>query len=269
MIRGWSGLAFNQAPDSANEIHGDKVAKQFGFRGGLVPGVTISAYLTHPAVVAWGADFLDRGYAHVKVVAPLYDAEPFSVNVLEQADTSYAAEITQPDGTVSATAEVSLPELTPVAPTRRGDPLAAEGSEAPRASLDVFEALQRQGCRAFRYRWGSSHNMQTYLRDASAIPDLLRPDRAGFANMSFLLGCSNWILASNAHMNPWMHLETRSQSYRAVPPGTDIVAEMAVTDFFEKKGHEFVDVNVALFDEADDACLMSIELRAIYRLRGA
>ena len=52
MISGWQGVAFNQAPDSANEIHGDRVAKQYGFRGGLVPGVTISAYLLHPAVEA-------------------------------------------------------------------------------------------------------------------------------------------------------------------------------------------------------------------------
>jgi hypothetical protein len=44
---------------------------------------------------------------------------------------------------------------------------------------------------------------------------------------------------------------------------------MTVTDLFEKKGHEFFDAEVALFDEDDDRCLTSIRLRAIYRLRGA
>lgn len=268
MISGWSSVAFNQAQDSANEIHDDRVARQYGFRGGLVPGVTISAYLLHPGVVAWGKDFLDRGKGHVRVGKPLYDDEPFTVTILEQHNADYRAEITQPDGTVSATAEVSLPELAPVAPERRGDPCAEDGFVPPEASMTVFETLRSTGCRAFRYHWGSRHNMQTYIRDAEAVPDLIRVDGEGYANMAFLLGCSNWVLASNATMNPWVHLETRSQNYRAVPPDTAIVAEMSVTDFYEKKGHEFVDVTVNLFDESDDACLIAIDLRAIYKLRG-
>jgi hypothetical protein len=268
MINGWQAVAFNQAQDSANEIHGDRVAKEYGFRGGLVPGVTISAYLIHPAVEAWSLDFLNRGAAHVRVGSPLYDEEPFSVNILEQDSTTYRAEITQPDGTVSATAEVSLPEMAPVAPHRRGDPIAEDGFEPPQASFDTFENLRAHGCRAFRYHWGSKHNMRSYVRDAALIPELHRLDGPGYANMGFLLGCSNWVLASNAHMNPWVHLETSSQNYRAVPPDTGIVVEMSVSDFYEKKGHEFVDVDVHLFDEADEACLATINLRAIYKLRG-
>ena len=110
--------------------------------------------------------------------------------------------------------------------------------------------------------------MRAYVRDQSATPGLHRIDEGGYANMGFLLGASNWVLAANAYMNPWVHLETRSQNYRAVPLGSSIITEVAIVDFFEKKGHEFVDADVALYDEADDACLATISLRAIYRLRG-
>ena len=261
MINGWQGIAFNQAPNSANQIHGDDVAKQYGFRGGLVPGVTISAYLIHPAIEAWGMDFLNRGAAHVRVGSPLYDEEPFTVSVLGQDETSYRAEINQSGGKVSATAEVSLPELAPAAPARRGDPIADRDYTPPPASFEVFERLRSEGCMAFRYRWSSRHNMHTYLRDDALVPELHRLDGGGYANMGFLLGCSNWVLASNAHMNPWVHLETRSQNYRAVPLDSSIITEMAVQDFYEKKGHEFVDVDVNLFDEADDACLTTIPWR--------
>ena len=41
-----------------------------------------------------------------------------------------------------------------------------------------------------------------------------------------------------------------------------------MADFYEKKGHEFVDAEIALFNEADDSCLNTIQLRAIYKLRG-
>jgi len=33
----WSGEAFNPVPESENRIHGDEIARAYGFRGGLVP----------------------------------------------------------------------------------------------------------------------------------------------------------------------------------------------------------------------------------------
>lgn len=267
MINGWQGVALNQAEDSANEIHSDRVAQQFGFRGGLVPGVTISAYLTQPAVTAWGLDFLHRGYAHVRVLAPLYDGEQFSVDILQQDEVSYKAQISQA-GTLSATADVALPELAPTAPVRRGDPVGEKDFKPQRASLALFEELREQGCQAFRYHWRTKNN-QPYVTDLSAVPDLLRVDGGGYANMNFILGTTNWVLATNAHMNPWMHLETRSQNYRAVAEGTALIAELEIADLFARKGHEFVDAQINLFDEANDECVCAIELRAIYQLRGA
>jgi len=83
MANNWHGLAFNQVPHSANEIHGDKVAKDYGFKGGLVPGVTVSAYLCHPAVEQWGVAWLKGGAADIKVVSPLYDGESFVIDILE------------------------------------------------------------------------------------------------------------------------------------------------------------------------------------------
>ena len=267
MIANWNGIAFNQSPNSANQIHGDEIAQKFGFKGGLVPGVTISSYLLHPAVEAWGLPFLARGQAHVRVGSPLYDEEAFSVEITSQADDAYSAQLVRPDGSISATAEVTLPEMAAAPPTRRGDPLVPDGFKPPVASVETFERLQADGCLAFPYHWGPRHNMKTYLRDDSAMPALLRGD-TGYANMAYILGISNWVLSGNAHMNPWVHLETRSQNYAPVAPDTRLVAEMVVAGTFEKKGHEFVDADVHLFNEADDSCVATISLRAIYRLRG-
>lgn len=268
MIKGWTGVALNTAPDSENEIHGDEIARQYGFEGGLVPGVTISAYLIQPAVEVWGMDWLEHGHAHVRVGSPLYDGEQFTVDVENTSAVSYTAELFRPDGTVSAMAEVSLPTngLTP--PVRRGDQLAPKGQVGAKATPERFRELQKNGCLAYRYRWGANHRMNAYVVDESTMPDLLRMDGGGYANMSFLLGISNWVFAGNAHMNPWVHLETTSQNFRSVPKDTVIIAEMSVADFFEKKGHEFADVDVNLFDEANDDALCSIRLRAIYKLRG-
>ena len=42
--------AKNTSAYSQNKIHDDAVARRLGFKGGLVPGVTIYAYMTHPVV---------------------------------------------------------------------------------------------------------------------------------------------------------------------------------------------------------------------------
>ena len=106
------------------------------------------------------------------------------------------------------------------------------------------------------------------LKDENLLPTLLQPKDGGFSNLCFLLGCSNWILAGNAYMNPWVHLQTISQNFRAVPLGASLIAEMEINNIYEKKGHEFIDVFVNLFDEKDESCVMSINLIAIYKLRG-
>ena len=262
----WEGLAFNQEPDSANEIHGDDLAQQYGFTGGLVPGVTISAYLLHPAVVAWGEDFLATGWSHVRVVSPLYDEENFSVEVTPGEGERYSATLVRPDGTASAHAEVRLERAPAAPPCRRGDAVVPGDYQGPAATREFWEQLAAGGCKAQRVQWRPGGRMGAYLRDASAMPALLAgPD--AFANTGFILGISNWLTAANAYMNPWVHLETTSQNYRAIAAGTDIVAEMSVAGVFEKRGHEFVDTVVNLFDEADDGCLCTIDLRAIYRLR--
>jgi hypothetical protein len=42
--------AFNTAVTSENKIHDDSIAPQLGFRGGLVPGVEVYAYMAHMPV---------------------------------------------------------------------------------------------------------------------------------------------------------------------------------------------------------------------------
>lgn len=263
----WGGAAFNQVPDSKNEIHGDRVAKSFGFKGGLVPGVTVSAYLMHPAAVLFGRQFAERGFAHCRVSAPLYDEERFTVRVSAKTAASHAVTLFNAEDAPRATAEVRLPEHTPQAPSRRGDRVADAGDEPISATPDKMRQLQETGCRAFRHRWHQSHQMATYLRDPAGMASCYADEK--IANPSFLLGVSNWVLASNAAMNPWVHMETKSQNFAVIPDGVTVISEMTVDDLFNRKGHEFVDVTVNVFDADSSQCFGRVELRAIYQLRGA
>ena len=70
--------ALNTAPDSENQIHSDDLAKRYGFKGGLVPGVTVSAYLLHPVIESAGMDWLEKDM-QLQNYIPLYDKENFEV----------------------------------------------------------------------------------------------------------------------------------------------------------------------------------------------
>ena len=260
----FAALAFNQVPESENRIHSDEIARAYGFRGGLVPGVTVSAYLLHPAAVAWGRDWLERGSAHAIVHSPVYDGERFHVEVANASDVAYEARLVDPRETLCATAEVALPAAAPAPPVRRGDPLLARDAERPVASREVMERLRATGLSALRARWSEDAEITRYLADAGSMAPVFREAR--LANPAFVLGLTNWVLGRNVRMSAWLHLETHSQLHRAIEPGMELVVEAAIADLFEKKGHEFVDVDVAVFGARDDVAYASARLRAIYQL---
>jgi hypothetical protein len=263
----WSATAFNPVPESENRIHSDETARAFGFRGGLVPGVVVSAYLLHPAAVAWGRSFAGRGQAHVVVRSPVYDGEGFRVEVGGALEDRYHARLVDAREAQCATAEVRLPEKALDAPVRRGDPLLARESERPLASRAVMEGLRETGMGAMRARWSEKAEITGYLRDPAAMAPVFSQEHV--ATPAFVLGLTNWVLAGNVKMPAWLHLETESRFFRAIEIDTDLVVEAAIADLFEKKGHEFVDLDVGIFEARSDAALAAVRLRAIYRLRGA
>ncbi len=269
-ISDWSNFAFNQVPDSDNRIHSDEMAEAYGFTGALVPGVTVSAYLIHPAVEAWGLEWLKRGYALVKILAPLYDHALFQVEVKDGDDHKYSAQL-KSEERLCAVAEVELPGLPPLGSEYQGHPLMSGSYEPLEATRRNMEALRKSGCPAKKFLWSADREMATYLRDQSCMPALLRTDNApesqGYANPAFLLGCANRHLAAVATMSPWIHMETQSWNYQAVQLGTELISEMTITDLFNKKGHEFCDCVFNLFKNDTKECVCAIEQRAIYRMR--
>lgn len=266
----WKAYALNQVPESDNRIHSDELAKAYGFTGALVPGVTVSCYLAHPAVEAWGLAWLEHGAAHVTIKSPLYDQKMFEVTV-NATHRSCQAVLTS-EGRVCAEGVISLPVKPLAAPGYRGDVLMRDDYTAPAVSRDVMEAFKAYGCPAKKFMWSADHEMARYLSDQSEMSAWHRTSKhdslgAGYANLAFILGCANRHFAAVANMSPWIHLETWSQNFQAVPLDTELVSEMRVLNLFDKKGHEFADCEFNLFKVDDGLCVCSIRQRAIYLMR--
>lgn len=262
---GWNGVAFNQATASENRIHADDVARKYGFRGGLVPGVTVYAYLVHPAVVAWGEAWLARGRAHLELRKPLYDGSAFRVEVREASAVGYAATLFDADGIACAVATVALPaEPGTTAPALRGDRPVPPAEARPPATLAVMERLQRDGMGALRVQWRGAGELDRYTREASEMPLLVRSDGGGRANPAFVLGLANWVLARNVELGPWIHTESDVQHHAPVRLGDWLSVEASVTSLFERRGNRFVEMAICAHTEGGP--VLVARHHAIYEL---
>lgn len=263
---GFTGVAYNPVPDSENRIHGDEIARKHGFRGGLVPGVVVSAYLLDPAVRAFGIDALQNSYAEAIVHKPLYDGSAFEVRIESQDDHGYRALLVDAEGTRCAEGSFALARAPAQAPVMTNAPRAPRRAERPEATRKVLARLKSEGMGSHRARFDAAHEMARYHVSLEAQPALVRPEPAGYANFAFLLGLTNWALARNVKLGPWLHLQTWSHQLAAVPFGSELVVVPEVVELFEKKGHELVDIDVGAFD-AQERPVLAARMRCIYELR--
>ncbi|HLF40518.1 MAG TPA: hypothetical protein VI854_03480, partial [Acidimicrobiia bacterium] len=209
--------ARNLVPDSENRIHEDSVARQFGFRGGLVPGITTYAYMTRPVAEAWGRDWLERGSLAVKLIAPVYDGDPVVVHAQVEEDGSDAARmslrVVDPEGTVCATGTATLPSspATPPGPEEYDEAPLPPPDQRPEATPEAVEGLTVLGTvrRTFH-----ADRAVPFL---DAIDDDLDLYRDGaIAHPGWIVWDANQALAQNVDLGPWIHVATEAQHFSLV-----------------------------------------------------
>jgi len=228
-------LAHNTASESENRIHDDRTAAAYGFRAGLVPGVTVYGYLTVPVIDRFTEDWLARGGLRVRFLQPVYEGEEVVVTL---SGNDVAASRT--DGTVCATGEVfwsdeAPPDLAlypeePLPPTR---PLASAQSLAPGRILGTLYA------------------------------DLPLPDPAA------LLTLSNHLLMQNVQLGPWIHVASDLRHFSLAHNGDRLSVRGRVAERFERKGHRFAVLDIlVLADGAPDLqYVQHVRHTVIYELR--
>ena len=151
-------VAHNSATASANKIHDDQVARRFGFEAGLVPGVDVYAYLTHPPAAVWGLDWLTRGRVRARFGHPVYDGR--RVEVLPR--TGGVLEVRDGDGVVCATGEADLPATAPEPPDPGDWPDVDQVVEPPAAAPETLVPGTAFGLAPHRFH---AEHAGTYLDD--------------------------------------------------------------------------------------------------------
>jgi len=224
--------AVNTALDSENKIHDDRVAAQYGFRGGLVPGVMIYGYMTVP-VMKHAPLWLEQGTFDVRFLQPFYDGDQVIVRAEFHDEGSIRIAAEHEDGTICANATAGFapgerPSIIPEHPLPSDRPIPSRDNLIPGAPLGTVVATL----------------------------DTLDPDR--------LLQLSNEILVRNFRLGPWIHARSEIANWSAARIGDVISARARIHDRYDAKGHEFLVADVMLV--SDGRLLQTVRHTAIYRI---
>jgi hypothetical protein len=263
MTAAYAVRAHNAATASENKIHDDDVARTYGFEGGLVPGVTVYAYLTHPVVAAFGRPWLEQGTMTARFVRPCYDGDGITVEAtLSDVAGDRALEITalRPGEEIVATSTASLPER-PSRPPAVGDyPAAPMPDERSPATEESLAALGPLG--AWEATFHAEH-APAFLDEINEDLGLYRD--GGPAHPGYLLLAANWILGANVRLGPWMHVGSDVTNYGSVDDGDLVSTRGRVAGLFERKGHQFVELDLLMVTN-DTRPVVHVRHTAIYEI---
>jgi hypothetical protein len=262
--------ARNTSVDSENKIHDDGVAVSYGFRGGLVPGVTVYGYMTVPLVQRLGLLWLRRGSMQVKFHQPFYEGETVLVHgELSKTgdDLRVALRAEKEDGVVCATALASVDERSGRASPPEIESYAVCGLPKEDARLDALTDLPAPGSVL-----GTLHqNLQAALDESNLLAalDERLPIYFGadaVAHPALLLGLANQALVRNYKLGPWIHAGSDLTNWDVARNDELVSVRGRISDRFDRKGHSFVVLDLVLIAN-DDRLIQQVRHNAIYRPR--
>ncbi len=258
--------AYNTATASSNKIHDDAVAREYGFRGGLVPGVDVYAYMTHVPASLWGLQWLGDGSMSARFVRPVYDGERVAITG-EQRGHELMLELTGADGVVRAMGRAALG--APVADHDDGDDGDDGGDVPPAASIPD----DPPPASAESLRPGTALGSLDAVFDSAKAPEYLAAVRerlplyteAAVAHPGWLLRFANTVLATNVVLGPWIHVSSDVALLGTVRDGEHFDVRAEVVAEYERSGHRFVELDVAVI--AADRVVQRVAHAAIHTPR--
>ena len=256
-------LAHNYAVESENKIHSDEVANQYGFKGGLVPGVADFAYMARAVNEATGGAWTNGGNLRAKFFKPVYHGERAVARAVAADDTDeLSVELSNAQGTPCAAGTASLNSgLAPVHADFESREIRARDTR-PAPSVDSFAAGRVLAGLQYTLNLASAH-AQAQSKFVEAWPG---PADQPTWHPALWLHDANMCLRPNVALGPWIH--TGSDLHLLALPQDGMRIEMLgrVRETYLRKGHTITVLELGVF--ADTAPLAFIEHTAIIALAG-
>jgi hypothetical protein len=251
-------IAHNSATESENKIHDDAEAQRLGLRGGLVPGVTLYAYLTELLLPLIGPDFLRRGSSLVRFIRPVYEQEQVTCTATLTSTTSDPAAgpvsfdlaVIGPDGAACAIGSAALDLFAP-APSRE-----PAGAPAPVVDPANRPALTRESAPigaplATRTVRVDAETVEAYADEVADPSPWYRggsPFGLPLVPPGLLAGQPARLLRQNFSFGPSVHTASEIQHLALPLAGGDYTVDAKLVETFTKRGNEYLVAAVWLRD---------------------
>lgn len=258
-IAAYEVKAFNTAASSENKIHDDSIARRYGFRGGLVPGVEVFAYMAHMPVARWGRAWLEGGQADCRFLKPVYDGAVARVTAAEEDGT--LALCVDSDQERCATGHAFMPlDRRPAPPVdafaqakpSADRPAASEASLAPGRALGIAPLTIDRAMHS------------NYLEAIRETDTLYRAE--GLVHPGQILRLANLALVQNVVLGPWIHVGSKVRNYATAHIGEQLTLRSRITSNVISKGHAIVEFD-ALAVADGERCIAELTHIAIWRPR--
>ena len=258
----------NASSHSENRMHSDDVARSFGFKAALVPGVTVFAHLTHPLVERFGKAWLAQGVAEVAFSKPAYEGDMLSVERVDGGEGDPArlcfvcrndegaelARLTSAEPTGAATLPDSRAEIPPAPPI----------GERPRVTWELMEL--GKSFPALAWRPTQAENLQ-WCADVRDNLLIYRDGSASLLHPGLVLRQANMVLRNRFTLPAWIHTGSRIQFHHLLRAGQDYEVRAIAETKWQRNGHEFVRLYVAILGTSQVAA--EVIHTAIFRPRAA
>ena len=251
--------AFNTATASENKIHDDAMARRFGFRGGLVPGVEVFAYMAHMPVARWGRSWLERGQAECRFLKPVYDGAVARVTATEDGDALDLSVISGQDRCAAGRAFIPADRRPP--PAIDALPVATPPSERPEATE---ASLKPGGALGITPVTIDRAMLASYLEDIRETEPIYRT--GGLVHPGQILRLANMALVQNVVLGPWIHVGSKLRNYAAVHVGQQLTLHSRITSNAVSKGHAIVEFDAIVVADGERS-VAEITHAAIWRPR--
>ena len=258
--------AFNYAEDYANKIHSEEFASAYGFTGGLVPGIGVFAYMTHPLAKQFGRQWLNGSMITAKFIRPIYDGDGVMVEALETEPGSKQFNITasNAEGKLCAVGSSCMLPKDDTAPGISDYPRRSLPPHHERIPARVAEFVQRTLLGTVDFQMDTAH-AETRTRH-EFLDDLgIYSGSGAIYHPAFLLEMANQIFKDNIALGPWIHTKSELKSFSVSTVGEPLNIRGYVIQAFEKGGHELIEADLAIFNQKD-AGVARIKHTAIIRL---
>ncbi|MBM3340972.1 MAG: hypothetical protein FJY56_02515 [Betaproteobacteria bacterium] len=233
----------NASHVSENRIHSDEVARQFGFKGALVPGVTVFSHMTQPLVARYGEAWLARGSAEVRFDKPAYDGELLTINVADEPDGSHALTCVNAQGDELAHLRATLPEQAPAADARGDIAPAPQPAERPLVTWDLMEI--GKPFPALLWSPTAADNLQWCADTRETLP-IYREGAKAPLHPGLMLRQGNYVLRHRFKLPAWIHTQSHIRFLEVARVGVAYEVRAIPEEKWQRKGHEFARLFVAI-----------------------